>query len=174
MSALRLAIIPVLGILSMCGCGYRVGGKAEMMPANIHTIAVPAFANTSMRYRLTERLPAAITREFLSRTRYRVVPDPRNADAVLEGRVASYNSYPTIYDSNTQRASAVQINVTIGVTLRDRTTGKVIFSRDRLDIKERYEISVEQTAYFEESDSALERLSHDVARTVVSAILEKF
>jgi len=36
------------------------------------------------------------------------------------------------------------------------------------------EISVDPRAYFEESDPAMERLSRDVARTVVSAILENF
>jgi hypothetical protein len=33
---------------------------------------------------------------------------------------------------------------------------------------------VDPNAYFEESDAAMDRLSRDVARTVVSGILEKF
>ena len=43
-----------------------------------------------------------------------------------------------------------------------------------MEFRERYEISVDQKAYFEESDPALERLSRNVARTLVSAILENF
>jgi hypothetical protein len=40
---------------------------------------------------------------------------------------------------------------------------------------QRYEISVTfPKAYFEESDAALDRLSRDVARDLVSSILENF
>ena len=60
------------------------------------------------------------------------------------------------------------------ITLRDRATGAVIFSRPSIEFRDRYEISVDPNAYFEESDAAMDRLSRDVARTVVAAILEKF
>jgi hypothetical protein len=93
---------------------------------------------------------------------------------VLEGRVALYNYYPTILDPATSRASAVQMSVVLDISLRERATGAVLYARSGLEARERYEISVDQVAYFEESDPALDRLSRDVARTVVSAVLEKF
>jgi hypothetical protein len=43
-----------------------------------------------------------------------------------------------------------------------------------MDFRQRYEIAVDQTAYFEESDVALDRLSRDVARALVSSVLEAF
>ena len=43
-----------------------------------------------------------------------------------------------------------------------------------MEFRERYEVSVDPSAYLEESDAALTRLSRDVARTVVSAVLERF
>jgi outer membrane lipopolysaccharide assembly protein LptE/RlpB len=164
----------VLAAVLAAGCGYHVAGRGDLLPHTIHTIAIPAFSNSTSRYRLSERLPTAISREFLSRTRYRVVPDPNTADAVLQGTVVRYNSNPTIFDPATGRASAVQMSVVLDVTLRERATGAVLYSRSQLEFRERYEISVDQTAYFEESDSALERLSRDVARNLVSAVLEKF
>ncbi len=156
------------------GCGYRVAGRGDLLPRNIHTIVIPAFANNTPRYKLSERLPIAITREFVSRTRYQVVQDPNTADAVLQGTVSGYNSNPTIFDPATGRASAVQLSVFLDITLRERATGTVLYSRTRMEFRERYEISVDQRAYFEESDTALDRLSRDVARTLVSAVLEKF
>ena len=48
--------------------------------------AIPAFGNKTTRYRLTERLPAAIANEFISRTRYRVVSDPAQAAEVRPDR----------------------------------------------------------------------------------------
>jgi hypothetical protein len=41
-------------------------------------------------------------------------------------------------------------------------------------VRERYEISIDPLAYFEESEVALERLSKQVAGSIVSAILEAF
>jgi hypothetical protein len=41
-------------------------------------------------------------------------------------------------------------------------------------MKERYEISIDPGKYFEESDTALNRLCAETARQVVSAVLEKF
>jgi hypothetical protein len=43
-----------------------------------------------------------------------------------------------------------------------------------MEFKQRYEIAVDQKAYLDESDVALDRLSRDVARTVVSSVLEAF
>ena len=170
------AVAPALLLLlaGAAGCGYRVSGHADLIPRSIHTIAIPAFTNVTTRYKLTEQLPAAITREFLTRTRYRIVPSIDDGDAVLTGAVISYTSYPTTYDPVSGRASAVQLSVLLDVTLRERTTGKVLFSRERMEFRGRYEISVDPSAYLDESDAALGRLSRDVARTVVSAVLERF
>jgi hypothetical protein len=41
-------------------------------------------------------------------------------------------------------------------------------------VRERYEISVDPQAYFDESGAGIERLGKDVARDVVTSILEKF
>ena len=172
--AARCAALAILLTWLCAGCGYRVAGRADLLPRSIHTIAIPAFGNTTTRYRLTERLPAAITREFIARTRYRVVPDTNTADAVLQGSVVNYNSYPVAFDPATSRASTVQVSIHLDITLRERATGKVLFSRTRMECRERYEISVDQRAYFDESDAALDRVTMDVARTMVSAILEQF
>lgn len=158
----------------LCGCGYHIAGRGTTLPATLHTIAVPAFHNASTRYRLTERLPEAITREFLARTRYKVVADPNEAEAVLKGTVLNYAAFPTTFDPKTSRATAVQVSVRLSVTLTERATGKVLYSRNDFEARERYELATDPRAYLEESDAASDRLSRDVARAVVSAILENF
>ncbi len=156
------------------GCGYRIAGRADRMPAHIHAIAIPAFRNATVRYKLSERMPAAIAEEFLARTRYQVVPEAHNADAILEGSITQYNAWPAVFDPTTNRASIVQTSLYLNITLRETKTGKVLFSRERWEFRERYEISIDERAYFDESDTAMERLSRDVARTIVSSILEDF
>jgi hypothetical protein len=164
----------VLAAALLAGCGYRPAGRGDALPKSVRTIAIPAFANSTTRYKLTESLPAAITREFLARTRYRVVEDAGSADAVLQGAVTKYAAYPTTLDPITGRASAAQLSVFLDITLRERATGAILFSRTGLELRERYEVSVDPQAYFDESGPALDRLSQDLARTIVSAVLEKF
>jgi hypothetical protein len=60
------------------------------------------------------------------------------------------------------------------VTLTERATGKVIYSRPSYEAHQRYELSINANTYFEESDASLERLAQDVARDLVSSILENF
>jgi outer membrane lipopolysaccharide assembly protein LptE/RlpB len=160
-------------LLLAAGCGYHVSGHADMMPKSIKTIAVPAFGNVTIRYKLADRLAADITREFIERTRYKVVADPKQADAVLSGAVVNFSSYPTTYDPVSSRASGVQAIVNVQIQLVDKT-GKVIFNRPGMEIRERYEISVDPKTYLDESAPAMDRLARDVARSVVSAVLENF
>ena len=56
----------------------------------------------------------------------------------------------------------------------DGATGKVLYSRPNMDARERYEVSVNEQQYFEESDAALNRLAKAVAQQVVSGILNNF
>ncbi len=163
-----------LAAVLLAGCGYHVGGHADLLPQSIHTIAVPAFSNNSSRYRLTESLPAAISREFLSRTRYRVVNDLNEADAILTGGINNVMTAPIIADQKTGRAAIIQIHVYLNLKLTERKTGKVLYERTGLEVRERYEISSDQNQYFDESSPAIQRLSQQVARQVVSSILEAF
>jgi hypothetical protein len=169
-------LLPVAALALISGaawsCGYHVAGKADLLPKSIGTIAVPAFTNNTTRYRLTDRLPEDISREFISRTRYKISPDANAADAVLKGTILNYTAATTIVDQG--RASGVEIHVFLQVSLVERATGKVLFNRPNFEVRERYQISSDPSAFFEETDAALNRVSQQAARQVVSAILEDF
>lgn len=161
--------------LTAASCGYHVAGHSSLLPATIHTIAIPAFLNlNSNRYKLTDQLPEAIKREFIARTKYKFVSDPNQADVVLRGSVGTYSSYPTLFDEVTGRAAAVQVNVTLQVSLVERATGKVFFNRPSFQVHEQYQISEDPGQYFDESDTALARASKVAAQQLVTAILENF
>ena len=155
-------------------CGYRVGGKADLLPDTIHTIAIPAFGNITTRYKLSERLPTAIGREFINRTRYRVVYDPNEGDAILTGSISNYMAATSVIDQASGRAAGVQVIVFLNLRLTNKANGDIIFQRNNLEARQRYEVSIEQAAYFDESEVALERICREVARQVVSTILEAF
>lgn len=173
--ALRsMAWIVVSAALMLGGCGYHVAGGTDVLPKNVRTICVSTFTNTTTRYKLSDVMASALTREFITRTRYKIVADPAEADAVLSGSVINFFAYPTIFDPVTSRAAAVQAIVQLQVTLRDRKSNAVLFTRPHMEFRQNYEISVDAATYFDESSMAMERLSKDLARAVVSAVLENF
>ena len=172
---MRPAALTILaGILTGAGCGYHVAGKADLLPKTVKTIAIPAFGNTTSRPQLARLLPEDIAREFLERTHYVIVADPNQADAVLTGGVTNMAAVPTTFDPVTGRATGIQAVVTLQLALTNRATGAVLWRRPGADFREQYEISIDPTKYFDESGPAMIRLSKDVARSVVTAILENF
>lgn len=169
-----LSLTLAASALAVSGCGYHVGGKADLLPATIRTIAIPAFSNVTTRYKLTEMLPSAIGREFISRTRYRVVADPNEADAILSGAIVNFMLSPAIFDQKTSRAAGIQVTVFLNIRLVERSSGKVLYQRQGMEVRQRYEVATSQEQYFDESTVALGRLSLEVGRQVVSSVLEAF
>jgi hypothetical protein len=156
------------------GCGYHVVGHTNVLPKTIKVIAVPEFGNGTPQYRFPVLITADVTRELISRTKYTVIADPSLADATLIGAVTNVSAYPIIFDPASNRATAVQVIVQMQITLTDRHSGKVLFSRNGYEYRERYEVALDPQQYFDENSTAAQRLSKDVARSVVSAILENF
>jgi outer membrane lipopolysaccharide assembly protein LptE/RlpB len=161
-------------LLTASGCGYKTGGHAVTLPATLHTVAIPAFVNQSKTYRAEQVLTQAVVREFVSRTHYRILNhEDSEADATLRGTVVSTQFTPVAYDSVTGRAASAIIVVNMKVSLVDRQ-GKVLFENPNYSFHDQYQISREITSFFEEESPAVDRLSRDFARTLVSNILEAF
>ena len=160
--------------LFLASCGYHVGGTADTIPKSVRTIAVPSFNAFTARYQLVDELPREISRELLSRTRFTIVKNPAAADAVLQGTINSAYAVPTIYDPSSGKATSVQLLVNVSVKLTEQRTGKVLYARPNWGIREDYELAVDPHQFFNESGPAQDRLCRDVARDLVSAVVENF
>ena len=161
-------------LLIFLSCGYRVAGRGERLPPDVKTIAVPVFANSTPKFRIEQRVTAAITREFIERTKYRITPNPAGADAVLKGEIKDVRAGVVAFDLATGRATTLQVQVIAKIDLVDQHTQKVLFTNPNYTFREQYQISQNPSAIFEEQDPALDRLSRDLARTLVSEVLENF
>lgn len=173
MRTLAAILALLLGAL-VSGCGYHQAGNADRLPADVHTIAVPAFVNQTQSYRLEQLLTAAVVREFTTRTQYRVTTQAdESSDAVLRGVVTSAQFAPLTYDSQSGRASSGLVTVNLRVQLLDRK-GKVLWENQNYVFREEYQISSDVNSFFEEESPALERVTRDFARTLVSNVLENY
>ena len=161
-------------LLPFLSCGYRVAGRGDRLPPDIQTIAVPVFTNSTRQFRIEQRVSAAVTRELIERTKYQITTDPATADAVLKGEIKDVRAGAIAFDRATGRATTLQVQVTAQVDLIDQHTKKTVFSNPSYIFREQYQVNQNPAALFEEQDPALDRLSRDLARTLVTDILENF
>jgi hypothetical protein len=163
----------LVALWAASGCGYRVVGRANALPAGAQTIAIPAFVNRTTTYRIEQILTQAVVREFIARTKYRVLPESDGADLMLQGEVTNIASGAVLFDPTTGRATTVLVTVNLRVALQDRA-GKTLYQNNNFVFREPYEISVDIPSFFQEEGPALDRMSRDFAAQLVSDVLENF
>jgi hypothetical protein len=170
----RLFPLILLVLLSLAAgpCGYRRAGTGSSLPQHIHTIAVPAFHNASLRYRVEQRFTQAVIEEILRRgRRFAVTSSPEGADAVLNGNIKGFNIAGVLLDQS-GRTRVFQITITIGATLRDQTTNKVLFQNQNFTFRGEYELPEGPESLYNEEDPAVERIAREFAQSLISTILE--
>lgn len=169
--------LALMGTALLGGCGYHVVGRGDSLPKEIHVIAVPALENKTTSYRIEQRLTAATIHEFLERTSYKIVSDPRGADAVLMGKITSVEATPLLIntsDPTNVRATTMLVTVISDVTLTDSATQKVLYHNANFLFRNQYEITSDVKSFFEEQDPALNRLAKDFAQRLVAAVTENY
>lgn len=171
---LLLFSVPLLSALAIGGCGYHVAGRAAQLPSDWKTIAIPAFKNDTTAYRIEQRFTQAVIREFITRTKYRVVQDQASADAVLTGEVVSIEANPATFEATTGQVTTMLVSVHARVQLVDNRTQKQVYKNDDMVFRGEYQISSNVSNFFDEGDPALERMSHDLASHLVADVLENF
>jgi len=171
-AARRLAAVVVA--FGMAGCGYHVAGRASTLPSSWKTIAIPEFVNRTNRYRVEQRFTSAVIHEFISRTKYRIVQNENEADAVLRGEVLTIETSPILFNATTGQVTTMLVTVHAKVELVSRGDEKVVYKNDDMIFREEYQISSDINSFFEEQSPALERMSRDFASQVVADVLEGF
>ena len=159
---------------ALCGCGYHTLGAATHLPPDVYTLSVPVFATRTEAYHSETVMTDAVIREFVTRTRFRVTPDPNpDADAVLHGTILRETATPLTYNSSTQQSSSFLITMEVAVTLTGRD-GKILYENKDYVFRQQYQATTDLADFIQENPAAIERMSRDFARALVSDVLEGF
>jgi hypothetical protein len=177
-TAPMLAFVLVWSAAAGSGCGYALAGTGSFLPDYIKVIGVPTFANRTTVFNLETQLTQKVRSEFIGRGRYQIMPDASNVDALLVGEVSSVSITPTSFNTQ-QLASRYLIIMAARVELRDLRENKVLWENPGLLFRQEYEAqsntnSLDPATFFAQDVNALDRMSTDFARSIVSAILEAF
>jgi hypothetical protein len=154
--------------LCFCGCGpYSFTGSS--LPSHIKSVAVPIFENETLEYDVANQVTEAITQRFLADNRLKVVGETR-ADAVVEGRVTSYENKVNNYSADETPEDYIVV-LRVAVTFRDAVKNRELWKSGDLVVSEVYSVvpGSDQTLTDEESAraEAIRKLAEDVlARTM--------
>jgi Lipopolysaccharide-assembly len=173
-----LCILCVLCAVCLTGCGYALAGRGSFLPPYIRSIGVPTFTNRTTVFNLETLLTQKVRSEFIGRGKYQILPENAGVDAVLTGEVTTVSIAPSSFSAE-QLATRYALTMTARIELRDLREDKVLWENPSLLFRQEYEATsgtsiADPVAFFQQDLTALERISSEFARTIVSAILEAF
>jgi hypothetical protein len=161
------------------GCGYALAGRGSFLPTTIRTVGIPKLENHSTFFQVEDIMTEKIRAEFIGRGKYAVTPEAAGADAVLSGEVLAISVTPVGINEQ-QLASRYLFTVVLKMAFTDARNQDVLWSNESLIFRGEYELqtkdatAVRGDSFLDQERSSMDRISSDVARTVVTAILEAF
>ena len=178
MRMLAASVLLALACLSS-GCGYALAGRGSFLPASVRVVGIPPLENRTTFFQVEQILTEKIRTEFIGRGKYSVVSTPAGANAVLSGAITGITVTPVGFTEQ-QLASRYLFTLTMRVQFLDTATNQILWSNETLTFREEYDlqtrsnVALEGAAFLDQERTSFERISTDVARTVVTAILEAF
>jgi hypothetical protein len=172
------ALLVLVAALGSSSCGYSLAGRGSFLPADITSVGIPILINKSTFFDVEQVLTDKIRAEFIGRGKYRVLSDT-GADTILTGEILGIRVEPVGF-TDQQLASRYQFTLGMKVAFTDTRTGMVLWSNDTLTFREEYEltsrsnVALEGSGFLDQERNAFDRIATDVARSVVTAILEAF
>ena len=161
-----------LCVCLMAGCGYHVIGRNSALPSSWHTLAIPIFVNRTPTYRIEQTVTNAVIHEFMTRTKYRIVPRAEGADAVLRGEITDIQAVPLLFDASSGHVNTMLVTVKLKVALDDQQSQKTVYRNDNFVFRNEYQVSSDVNHFFQEEGPAMQRMSLDFASDLVARLLE--
>jgi hypothetical protein len=158
---------------------FFVSGFAEcykpvtknQLPKHIKTVAVPAFQNQALRYKIESRFTDAVVNELIHRGRgLRVQGSREGADAVIEGIIKSF-SYGGVLLDDAGRARIFEVTIVAAVTVRDQTENRVLYDNQNFVFRGEFEFANDPRNFFNEEDPAVQRMARNFAESIVSTLI---
>ena len=165
--------------LAASSCGYALAGRGSFLPQDIRVVSIPLLENKTTQPRVEQKITEKIRSEFINRGKYTIVYTTGGADAVLTGAITTIN-IQAVGLTDQQVASRYLFTVTMRVQFTDSRNSQVLWSNEALTFSQEYDLGTrrsgqaEGSVLLEEEGPALERLSNDLGRSVVTSILEAF
>jgi hypothetical protein len=171
---MRAAALVVVVVLAS---GFRECYKPVRrsgLPSHIKTVAVPAFQNNALRFKIEHRFTDAVSNEIIRRGKgLRVQSETEGADVVVDGVIKNFAFYGVLLDTR-GRARIFEVTVTAAVTVRDRVRNRVLYDNQDYVFRGEFEFTDDPRTFYNEEDPAVERLARSFAESLVSTLINGF
>jgi hypothetical protein len=165
-------IISLLLISGFTEC-YKPVTKSQL-PTHIKTVAVPAFQNNALRFKIEHRFTDAVIKELIRRGHgLRVQNEREGADAVVDGVVKSFTFSGVLLDDQ-GRARVFEVTIVAAVTVRDQVENRVLYDNQNFVFRGEYEFANDPRNFFNEEDPAVMRMARNFAESIVSTLVNGF
>jgi hypothetical protein len=165
-------IISLLLISGFTEC-YKPVTKSQL-PTHIKTVAVPAFQNNALRFKIEHRFTDAVIKELIRRGHgLRVQNEREGADAVVDGVVKSFTFSGVLLDDQ-GRARVFEVTIVAAVTVRDQVEHRVLYDNQNFVCRGEYECANDPRNFFNEEDPAVMRMARNFAESIVSTLVNGF
>jgi hypothetical protein len=160
--------LPVLAIALLAGCaGYRLG-PVNGAVAGEKSIEILPFNNQTLQPRLNDTVTEAVRERVQTDGTYRLATDGAG-DLVMSGTLLQYSHAAMGYlNRSFVTPQNYRVGVVVRVTVRERASGKVLFSRD---VKGHTLVNV-GLDFASSERQALPLLAADLAENVVKELAE--
>jgi outer membrane lipopolysaccharide assembly protein LptE/RlpB len=157
------------------GCGYHLVGTSSYLPESLQTLHVRPFENRSNWAAIDQRVGEALAEELVRRRRFELVEDEKAADAILEGTISAVSIIPVSFDAD-GRATEYQMTLSVAARLQDVTGDEpeTLWEDQRFSRRTSYEVQDSAEDYFDRQIEAMEELSREFSRGLITAVLEGF
>ncbi len=166
--------------MASSSCGYALAGRGAFLPDYVRIIGIPQLVNNTTFFQVEQILTERIRTEFIGRGKYNVTPEAAGTDAVLTGELLGVNAQP-VGITGEQLASRYLFTFTMKMAFTDTRTNEVLWSDDALTFRGEYELGTRGSAtgpvgsdFLDQERSLFDRIANELARTVVTSILEAF
>lgn len=116
-----------LSCLLLASCGYGFAPQGEHIDRRISNIYVEPFGNKTAEPEIENYIRTAFIDQIILGKRFHPVPTLEQADAVISGNVLNITTGTLSY-RNTVLAAEERMYVTLEASLREKASGKIIWS----------------------------------------------
>jgi outer membrane lipopolysaccharide assembly protein LptE/RlpB len=160
-SVIRARAILLLSVaITLCSCAYSLRGN---LPEHLQTVKIVPFRSSVTEYGLEQELTSMVVEEMVSNGRLAVVTE--EADAVLEGRVASFTRTPYSYTS-AEEIEEYRLDIRVSLTFTDMVRNENIL--DTQSVGEWIVYDPDEEQYSDARQRLLESAADEIIRSCLS------
>ncbi len=161
-------------VLLIAGCGYHFTPTGENIGRDVKNVYVGVFTNNTAEPNIEMVFRNAFIDQFIKGRRFKTVNSEEAADAVIKGEIKNLVVSPLAYRGD-NIAIEKRLAVTMAVTLKARSTNKIIWGDDNFSQTGDYAVSgMDATIGERVQKNALVKLANDAAERAYRMMISDF